>query len=169
MPKTEKINDCDEDLLVTMKDGVLCLAEEPNTPQVQSQEEMVVDMIKEKLKAFDAAIEANEILEIDGLSVNGTPCGEITQASKIKVLNHSTKIAYEVKIDTIIRTPLKDLVCALISGEFVKLHGVTRIVGYYSRVVNWNSSKIAELADRRKGNYWEKQRVNTEKIGLLHE
>ena len=34
------------------------------------------------------------------------------------------------------------------------LEGVTRIVGYYSRVNNWNKSKIGELRDRAKGEYW---------------
>lgn len=29
----------------------------------------------------------------------------------------------------------------------------TRIVGYYSELNNWNMSKIAELADRRRGHY----------------
>jgi len=32
-------------------------------------------------------------------------------------------------------------------------YGVTRIVGYYSRINNWNPSKLGELADRRKGDY----------------
>jgi len=30
---------------------------------------------------------------------------------------------------------------------------ITRIVGYYSQVHNWNKSKQAELRDRQKGNY----------------
>jgi len=30
---------------------------------------------------------------------------------------------------------------------------MTRIVGYYSELQNWNPSKIAELKDRHKGNY----------------
>ncbi|HUW33218.1 MAG TPA: hypothetical protein VM223_16540 [Planctomycetota bacterium] len=33
------------------------------------------------------------------------------------------------------------------------LYHVTRIVGYYSRIENWNKSKIGELVDRRHGNY----------------
>jgi len=33
------------------------------------------------------------------------------------------------------------------------LHFMARIVGYYSRVDQWNRSKLAELADRHKGNY----------------
>lgn len=30
---------------------------------------------------------------------------------------------------------------------------MTRIVGYFSTVDNWNRSKLAELADRRRGEY----------------
>jgi anaerobic ribonucleoside-triphosphate reductase len=33
------------------------------------------------------------------------------------------------------------------------VYGVTRIVGYFSRISNWNKSKIGELKDRKKGNY----------------
>lgn len=35
---------------------------------------------------------------------------------------------------------------------------VTRVVGYYSRVENWNKSKLGELDDRHKGDYRVKQR-----------
>jgi len=30
---------------------------------------------------------------------------------------------------------------------------ITRIVGYYSNLNNWNASKVAELKDRHKGDY----------------
>jgi ribonucleoside-triphosphate reductase len=33
------------------------------------------------------------------------------------------------------------------------VHGLTRIVGYFSRVDNWNGSKQGELKDRHKGDY----------------
>ncbi|MDR1534930.1 MAG: anaerobic ribonucleoside-triphosphate reductase [Planctomycetota bacterium] len=33
------------------------------------------------------------------------------------------------------------------------LQHMTRVVGYFSRVENWNKSKIGELKDRHKGNY----------------
>ena len=32
-------------------------------------------------------------------------------------------------------------------------YGMSRVVGYFSRVDNWNASKKAELKDRQKGNY----------------
>jgi len=43
----------------------------------------------------------------------------------------------------------------LATGEtnITPLYHVTRIVGYYSRIENWNKSKLGELTDRRKGNY----------------
>ena len=34
----------------------------------------------------------------------------------------------------------------------VMIH-LTRIVGYFSRVQNWNRSKLAELRDRHRGDY----------------
>ena len=33
------------------------------------------------------------------------------------------------------------------------LRHMTRIVGYYSVIENWNRSKLGEFADRQKGNY----------------
>jgi ribonucleoside-triphosphate reductase len=33
------------------------------------------------------------------------------------------------------------------------VYGVTRVVGYFSRVNNWNRSKLGELAARQRGNY----------------
>ncbi|MDD5729434.1 MAG: anaerobic ribonucleoside-triphosphate reductase, partial [Victivallales bacterium] len=35
----------------------------------------------------------------------------------------------------------------------VDVYNITRIVGYFSRVNNWNPSKLEELADRHKGDY----------------
>ena len=34
-----------------------------------------------------------------------------------------------------------------------KVYGITRVVGYYSRIDNWNRSKIGELKDRQRGDY----------------
>jgi ribonucleoside-triphosphate reductase len=34
-----------------------------------------------------------------------------------------------------------------------EVYGLTRIVGYYSRITNWNPSKLGELRDRHHGNY----------------
>lgn len=39
----------------------------------------------------------------------------------------------------------------IVQGKDV--YHMTRIVGYYSKVHNWNSSKLGELADRHAGDY----------------
>lgn len=48
-----------------------------------------------------------------------------------------------------------DLIRALLVGERQPnaLQHITRVVGYFSRLANWNSSKIAEHRDRKKGTY----------------
>lgn len=120
---------------------------------VESLNARVQKHIECKITSFDVAIAETGELEIDGVSLDGRACEEITMDSRIKVLNHQTKDAYEVEIDTIVRTPLKDIILALKTGDMIHLHGVTRIVGYYSRIHNWNKSKIGELHDRHKGNY----------------
>ncbi len=132
--------------------------EELNTPRRDMEHRVptqgnVVDLIMERLKAFDAAIADNRILQIDGLAVDGKPCDTVTAESRIKVLNHNMGEAFEVSVDAIVRQPLEDLVRALETGLFHRLHGVTRIVGYLSRIQNWNKSKIGELQDRHKGQY----------------
>jgi len=33
------------------------------------------------------------------------------------------------------------------------VYHMTRVVGYYSKIHNWNKSKIGELADRHEGEY----------------
>ena len=40
-----------------------------------------------------------------------------------------------------------------ISCHSSNVYGVTRVVGYFSKVDNWNKSKHGELKDREKGNY----------------
>ena len=32
--------------------------------------------------------------------------------------------------------------------------GISRVVGYFSVIENWNDSKKAEFKQRQKGNYW---------------
>lgn len=114
----------------------------------------IQERIQCRLQLFVDAIEARkDVLEIDGLSINGVPCDVVTTESRVKILNHKTEEAIEVEIDAIITTPLEFLIPAIITGECIKLLGVTRIVGYYSRIVNWNKSKIGELKDRHKGKY----------------
>jgi ribonucleoside-triphosphate reductase (formate) len=42
-------------------------------------------------------------------------------------------------------------ICGNCKSENV--YGMSRVVGYYSIIENWNESKLAELKDRQKGAY----------------
>lgn len=37
--------------------------------------------------------------------------------------------------------------------QSTRVYGMTRVVGYFSRIHNWNKSKVGELKDRQRGNY----------------
>ncbi len=105
-------------------------------------------LIEEKLTAFDAAIEEHEFLEIDGDIDANTP-----EEHVLKIINHKIECAYSISIDAVIRQDLDYIINSLETGITTRLHGVTRIVGYYSRISNWNKSKIGELNDRHVGKY----------------
>lgn len=100
------------------------------------------------LEEFCHAINAHDFLEIDG-DIEG----EDIDAHQLKVLNHRLTTAYAITLRAILEQDVDVLVEALETGVRDKLYSVTRIVGYYSRVSNWNKSKIGELRDRHKGNY----------------
>ena len=48
---------------------------------------------------------------------------------------------------------IKDNDWPLLKRQMPDLTYVTRVVGYYSRINNWNLSKLGELKDRRIGDY----------------
>ncbi len=104
--------------------------------------------IEEKLNAFDEVMEGHEFLEIDGEIPGNTP-----KEDCLKIINHKLECAFAIDVDSVIRQDLESIIHALETGITTRLHGVTRIVGYYSRVSNWNKSKIGELHDRHMGKY----------------
>ena len=60
----------------------------------------------------------------------------------------------EIPIAEVIASAAQDLIDVLLGRRDAKvMRHVTRIVGYYSELQNWNGSKLAELADRHKGEY----------------
>ncbi len=55
----------------------------------------------------------------------------------------------EIPVMEVVGKPIDQLIDVLnLERKDVCLEGVTRIVGYYSRVSNWNKSKVGELRDR---------------------
>lgn len=70
----------------------------------------------------------------------------------LHIRHHPTKACFRVsEIDDV---PWEHYKMIIEGGRLpMCLTHMTRIVGYYSQVENWNKSKIGELAARRKGNY----------------
>jgi len=73
---------------------------------------------------------------------------------EVLVQHTETGIKHAVAVESILETPWEELEAVLTGRREPKvmIH-LTRIVGYYSRVQNWNRSKLAELADRHAGEY----------------
>ncbi len=102
-----------------------------------------------KLIAFETAI-TNSKFKIKG----------INEEKELIVVEDTTKNEgidgkyIELEIGEVIEKPLNQLM-SILNGERsdIVCHGITRIVGYYSRVNNWNKSKIQELQDRGNGIY----------------
>ena len=124
------------------------ILERPSMLERTGNKDDIQYFIEEKLSAFDAAIEGHEFLEIDGDLLGDTP-----KEDCLKIINYKLECAYAIDIDSVIRQDLESVIHALETGIFTRLNGVTRIVGYYSRVSNWNKSKIGELHDRHMGTY----------------
>jgi len=69
-----------------------------------------------------------------------TPAAQLTISPEFTICNDCHRT-----------TPGLSTCCPACKSENV--YGMTRIVGYFSRVSNWNKSKLGELKDRRRGNY----------------
>lgn len=121
---------------------------------MQIIDEKIEEQIEESIAIFIEAIEETENLSVIGTAFNN-------RSEEVFVIEdaNSTGLHIEVVISEIVEK-VKNITVA---REFVKiiqggrspiiLNGITRIVGYFSRVNNWNRSKIGELRDRRKGEY----------------
>ena len=72
---------------------------------------------------------------------------------KYTVLNLESKKKYSLKKEAISQVDSENILSVLAGREPIILDGITRIVGYFSKVSNWNKSKLGELKDRREGNY----------------
>ena len=116
-------------------------------------------ILESRLTALDEAISLHPTLEIDSDFVESVDCvngqeeAPSLETHKLKIINHDRKVAYAVSLQSIMDYSPEVIIEALETGILRPLFGVTRIVGYYSRISNWNKSKLGELRDRHRGNY----------------
>ncbi len=102
-----------------------------------------------KFDEFWAIMDENKELEIADVSEGKTP-----EQDALVIRNNTTKRHYSVSVPRLAEVR-KDELLSLFKGqrEALELVTITRIVGYYSHVENWNRSKLGELEDRRRGSY----------------
>jgi len=114
----------------------------------------IEEKISVKLSDFEIELAKNDFLTIDGVILAGSFYeGKEIESDCIKVLDDRYQDASLIEINTILTNPVEDVVKSLVTRKSINLEGITRIVGYYSRVSNWNKSKVSELKDRHTGNY----------------
>lgn len=117
----------------------------------------VAEKIEKSLTLFVEAVELSADIEVIGTAI---PSKEEVFVIRDYSKTEGVEGAYvEVSINEIVRK----VTDSDKAQEFIKvikndrasivLNGVTRIVGYYSRVHNWNKSKVGELRDRAQRNY----------------
>lgn len=106
---------------------------------------------------FVERVMAHPDLEIVGtLNERGEPVGhEGLGREDVYLAIDNTRLGIGCRVDLrrLHEDRWEDLLRVLEGGEEKAIHSVTRIVGYFSHVENWNPSKKAELRDRHRGNY----------------
>ena len=140
----------------------------------------VAEGIEESLSIFVEAIELSSNLEIIGTAFPSDK--DNSRGKEVFVLRDYNKAegiegAYlEVSIDEVVQkitdpNKAQEFLRVLQNDRApIVLNGITRIVGYYSRVNNWNKSKVGELRDRANGRYGlthEKPIFQKERLGMI--
>jgi hypothetical protein len=84
----------------------------------------------------------------------GIKKGETSADDAALVGNTDRNSKFAIHLTAILKHDWEELLGIFLGhrGPRIMTH-VTRIVGYYSQLQNWNRSKLAELKDRHKGDY----------------
>lgn len=100
-----------------------------------------------KLTDFALNVEGNKDLVLTGVESEDN---NVVIFVQYKPTGQYTKLPLDViiKYDWEVLEPV-----LLFKQEPDNLVHISRVVGYYSRIENWNKSKVGELRDRQKGNY----------------
>ena len=118
------------------------------------------DGMLKSLELFVEAVEAHENLELIGEYRKLDGSGEtvlVVQDNSLAedVEGHQSTVDLAEVFSAIKEVKDAERFAAVVAREEnpIKLNGITRIVGYYSRINNWNKSKVGELRDREQKYY----------------
>ena len=101
------------------------------------------------LKQFNTQLESSKDLSGVGMQI-----AEDGNLKGLVIKHEPTNMEVKIPVDAI-RQAEWDTLYDVMTGkrEPAVLQHMTRVVGYYSKIENWNPSKIGELKDRQKGVY----------------
>ena len=87
--------------------------------------------------------------DLEGVGIDSSPGG-----AAVTIKHTPTGLTTRVPLHAVDGVN-EDLMLAMLRGECdpIALVHMTRVVGYFSRVENWNASKLGELRDRHNGDY----------------
>ena len=98
---------------------------------------------------FLGLVRAHKDLELLGAAEGETPEGD-----EVFVRHLPSGLTLALPVTSVIEHPWEELEAVMTGRRPGRvLTHITRIVGYFSHVHNWNRSKVAELRDRRRGSY----------------
>ncbi|MBA2123643.1 anaerobic ribonucleoside-triphosphate reductase [bacterium Unc6] len=83
---------------------------------------------------------AQSILNLVEKTFYKSSCAQLTISPEFSICNNCGKV-------------IRGIHSACVHCLSKDIYSITRIVGYYSRINNWNPSKLAELEDRHSGDY----------------
>ena len=96
----------------------------------------------------------NTVAKHDGLEWLGCKEGKTPSEDHALIRVIASDAKFSVSVSAIRDNKWEDLEAVLLGKRSPRIMThITRIVGYYSQLQNWNRSKIAELGDRHKGDY----------------
>jgi hypothetical protein len=96
----------------------------------------------------------NRVHEHHELEWLGVKEGKTTSEDKVLIRFKKTDAKFAVSVAAIRDHSWDELHDVLVGKRSPRvMTHVTRIVGYYSQLQNWNRSKLAELRDRHRGDY----------------
>jgi len=85
--------------------------------------------------------------DLEGISID-------VESNEVVVQHTSTSVKTTISTEVIEEQDWEALEGVLTGKRDPEaLKHLSRVVGYYSQVGNWNKSKVGELKDRQKGNY----------------
>jgi len=97
-------------------------------------------------------MELNQLFELT--SKDEIVKGHGVDNTHVYLKNIQTDMIVRLPIDEIINNTWEDIRSVVVGDRNAGvLQHITRVVGYFSSVNNWNKSKIAELSDRHIGDY----------------